>query len=304
MYREKAYWVALSTVAGIGPKTFRRAIEIFGSPAAVFEASIEELTKIPRITTEVAAHILTTPLGEVEEELLSLDEEGIKVLIINGQEYPANLRPLPDAPPVLFLLGQLLDGDSASVAIVGSRGATLQSLALAKELAAGLAQKGLTVVSGLAEGIDTAAHQGALQAEGRTIAVLGSGIRVIHPRENESLAKEIIERGALLSELHPNAPPLGQNLMARDRIVSGLSRAVIVVEAEEQSGSLHTASEAKKQGRLIFTMDNPSLGTKWLLHEGAIKLSGPQMDFDTMAERIKQHTFGNHEELTRQASLL
>lgn len=298
------YWVALTMVAGMGPKTFRRAIERFGCPAAVFEASVDELAKIPRITIEAAEHILATPLGEVEEELLSLDEEGIDVLTINDQEYPTNLKPLPHAPPVLFLLGHLLEGDRASVAIVGSRCATSQGLALAKELAAGLAREGLTVVSGLAEGIDTAAHQGALQGGGRTIAALGSGIRVIHPRENENLAKEIMERGALLSELHPNTPPLGQNLMARDRIISGLSRAVIVVEAEEQSGSLHTAGEAKKQGRLVFAMDNPSPGNQWLLCEGAIKLSGPQIDFDTLAERIMQHTSGNDEGLTRQASLL
>ncbi|HAL61007.1 MAG TPA: DNA-protecting protein DprA [Chloroflexi bacterium] len=304
MYREKVYWVALSIVAGMGPKTFRRAIERFGRPAAVFEASVDELTKIPRITMEMAEDILATPLGEVEEELLSLDEEGINVLTMNDQAYPANLKPLPDAPPVLFLLGQLLGGDSTSVAIVGSRRATLQSLALAKELAAGLARKGLTVVSGLAEGIDTAAHQGALQGGGRTIAVLGSGVRVIHPRENEGLAKDIMEQGALLSELHPNAPPLGQNLMARDRIVSGLSRAVIVVEAEEQSGSLHTASEAKKQGRLVFVIDNPSPGNKRLLREGAIKLSGAQIDFDTLAERIKRHTSGSQEGLTRQTCFL
>lgn len=298
------YWVALSMVTGIGPKTFRRVIERFESPAAVFEASIEELTKIPRITTEVAEDILATPLEEVEEELLSLDEEGINVLTINDQEYPANLKALPDAPPVLFLLGHLLEGDSASVAIVGSRSATSQGLALAKELAAGLAQKGLTVVSGLAEGIDTAAHQGALQGGGRTIAVLGSGIRVIHPRENENLAKEIMERGALISELHPNAPPLVQNLMARDRIVSGLSRAVIVVEAEEQSGSLHTASEAKNQGRLVYTIDNASPGNTLLLREGAIKLLGVQTDFDTLAEIIKQHTPVSHEGVARQTNLL
>ncbi len=112
---------------------------------------------------------------------------------------------------------------------------------------------------------------------------------MIHPRENESLAKEIMERGALLSELHPNAPPSGKNLMARDRIVTGLSRAVIVVEAEEQSGSLHTASEAKKQGRLVFCVDNPSAGNMCLLNEGAIKLPGAQIDFDTLAKKIKKH---------------
>ncbi len=142
MYSEKVYCVALSMVAGIGPITFHRVIERFGSPGAVFEASVDELTKIPRVTAEVAECILSTSLGKVEEELLSLEDEGINVLTMNDQEYPANLKILSDAPPVLFLLGQLLDGDSASVAIVGTRLATSRGLALAEALGTGLAGKG------------------------------------------------------------------------------------------------------------------------------------------------------------------
>jgi len=150
-----------------------------------------------------------------------------------------------------------------------------------------LAARGLTVVSGLALGVDAAAHRGAFEA-GRTLAVLGSGIRFIHPKENTELAEQIVRRGALLSELHPNTPPRGPQLMARDRIVSGLSRAVIVVEAGEKSGSLDTAGRAAKQGRLVFAVPG-SAGTDQLIAAGARRLDPASLDFDALADEIFQH---------------
>ena len=173
---------------------------------------------------------------------------------------------------------------------------------MAHTLGRELAARGLTVVSGLALGIDTAGHRGAIET-GRTIAVLGSGIRHIHPRENAELAEEIVGCGAVLSELHPNTPPKGQHLMARDRLISGLSRAVIVVEAGEKSGSLDTASKAQKQGRLVYAVPG-SAGTDQLLASGARRIEPESVDFDQLAREIGDHSATNTPRQTpRQATL-
>jgi DNA processing protein len=209
---------------------------------------------------------------------------------------------------ILFVRGAIKKGDENAVAIVGTRAASEGAIKIATMLAYELALRGLCVVSGLALGIDTAAHTGALDAEdgdtparmmpnlrgvragvsGRTIAVLGSGIRVIHPRENAELAERIAAHGAVLSELMPNAPPKGPQLMARDRLISGLSRAVIVVEASQKSGSMDTAERARKQGRLVYAVPG-SEGTEGLLKGGARRLEADAMDFDALAEEIYTH---------------
>ncbi len=231
-------------------------------------------------------------LREVGHEVASLSDEGVQVVTWDDEEYPTNLRLVRDAPPVLFVRGDLCPEDAAAVAIVGTRQPTEKAAALAETLAYELARRGLTIVSGLALGIDAAAHRGALRADGgRTLAVLGSGLRIIHPRENASLADEIAGRGALLSELHPNTPPRGQSLMARDHIIAGLCRAVIVVEAGEKSGSLDTAGRARAQGRLLFAIPG-SPGTDSLLASGAEHLDAETADLDNLAERIRSHTVG------------
>ena len=189
--------------------------------------------------------------------------------------------------------GELQERDTQAVAVVGTREPTPQAARLAEMLGRQLAARGLTIVSGLAVGIDTAAHRGALQAEdGRTLAVLGSGLRAIHPRQNIPLAEEIVQHGAVLSELAPNTRARGANLMARDRIVSGLSVAVIVVEAKEKSGSLDTANKARRQGRLLFAVpDSP--GTDALLAAGAEALQPQAIDCDQLSQRINEYALGN-----------
>jgi len=282
----KVHWLALSMTPGIGGATARKLVESFGSIEAAFDAPDEELLQIPRVTAAIVEGLHAVSLEALEYELTSMDDEGVSVLTWDDDDYPANLRRASDSPPLLFVRGGLSAADENAVAIVGTREPATASAALAETLARGLAERGLAIVSGLALGIDTAAHLGALQADGgRTLAVLGSGLRVIHPRENSSLAEDIMNHGALLSEFHPGAPPSGPNLMARDRVVSGLSQAVIIVEADLKSGSMDTAAKARHQGRLVFAVPG-SPGTDELLSAGATPLNPEDIDLDDLVRLI------------------
>jgi DNA processing protein len=296
-----AHWLALTTVNGIGGVTARKLIERFGDVEAIFEAAPAELIEVPRVTEAMAAQILAAPIDQLESELLSLNDEGIDLLTWDDARFPDRLRPLPDAPMVLFLRGALKRSDDNAVAIVGTREPTRGAVELAHTIGRELAARGLTIVSGLALGIDTAGHRGAIEM-GRTIAVLGSGIRFIHPKENTELAEQIIGCGAILSELHPNTPPKGQNLMARDRIISGLSRAVIVIEAGEKSGSLDTAAKAKKQGRVVYAVPG-SAGTDLLIANGARVIDPAALNFDVLANEISQSTVDVDPPRPQQATL-
>jgi DNA processing protein len=296
----KIHWLALTTIPNVGSVTARKLLERFGSVEAIFDAPEEELLRVPRITAEAVAHLRAVSFDTLADELASLSDEGLQVLTWDDDDYPANLRPAHDAPMLLFVRGDLLPEDEFAVAIVGTRDPTPQAVTVAETLARELAELGLTIVSGLAVGIDTAAHRGALQAAGgRTLAVPGSGLRVIHPRENIPLAETIVHHGALLSEFHPNTPVRGSLLMARDRIVSGLSRAVIVVEAAVKSGSLDTAARAKRQGRWLLAVPG-SAGTDLLIAQGAEAVT-PASDLDQLAQRVRESDAGKGEQ---QLSLL
>jgi len=284
----KAHWVALSMIPGIGGATARKLVERFGTVDAVFEADESALLAVPRITPDITRQIRNALLENVEAELVSLDDEGITVLALEDNGYPELLRGASDAPSVLFVRGLVQPADTRAIAIIGTREPSDRGLQTAQRLASELAARGWTVISGLALGIDTAAHRGALAArDGRTLAVLGSGLRVVHPRENAGLAEEISTRGALLSELHPSTPPRGPQLMARDRIISGLSCAVIVVEAGEKSGSLDTASKARRQSRLVLAVPG-SPGTDQLIASGATSVKVGQVDWGELMARIEQ----------------
>jgi DNA processing protein len=296
-----AHWLALTSVSGIGGVTARKLMERFGDVEAIFAASLAELIEVPRVTDAMARQILAAPLDQLESELLSLNDEGIDLVTWDDDRFPALLRPLPDAPMVLFVHGDLSTDDEQAVAIVGTREPARSAAEAAHTIGRELAERGLTVVSGLALGIDTAAQRGAIET-GRTLAVLGSGLRHIHPRENADLAEAIIGCGAILSELHPDTPPRGQNLMARDRIISGLSRAVIVIEAGEKSGSLDTASKAKKQGRLVYAVPG-SGGTDQLIANGAQRIELTSIDFDALADEIGQPFARGGSSTSQQAAL-
>jgi DNA processing protein len=288
---DKTYWVALALTVGIGPKTFAKLMDAFGSPREVFHAAHEDLRAVPRVTDEIAIAIRSTDFDRIEQELNSLSEEGVAVLTLEDDAYPPLLKQIGDSPPVLFVRGALSEADARAVAIVGTREPTERGAQIAHDLARGLSAHGLTIVSGLARGIDTAAHRGALDANGRTLAVLGSGIRVIHPRENASMADEIANgRGAVLSEFCPSAPPSGPNLMARERVTSGLARGVIVVQAAKGSGSLDTAKRAAKQKRRVVAVRGGGAGTDELIDGGAFALDAAAIDFDALARALLDET--------------
>lgn len=300
----KAYWLALASLSGLGGATAKKLVEQFGDAESVFDATDEQLLAIPRVTETMVENLRALHPEKFEDEIYALAQDDIDLLTWDDARFPKRLRELKDAPVILFVRGAMKKGDENAVAIVGTRAASEEATRVATTLAYELALRGLCVVSGLALGIDTAAHVGALDAEdGRTIAVLGSGIRAIHPRENAELAERICSHGALLSELMPNAPPRGPQLMARDRLISGLSRAVIVVEAGQKSGSMDTAERARKQGRLVYAVPG-SEGTEGLLKGGARRLEVQGVDFDSLAEEIYAHKIGQAQDATtRQGTL-
>jgi DNA processing protein len=305
----KAHWFALASLSGLGGATAKKLLEQFGDVESIFDATDEQLLEIPRVTETMVENLRALRPEKFEDEIYALAEDEIDVLTWDDARFPKQLRELKDAPVILFVRGAIKKGDENAVAIVGTRAASEGATQVATTIAYELSLRGLCVVSGLALGIDTAAHVGALDAEdgdtparmmpnlrgvragvsGRTIAVLGSGIRVIHPRENVELAERIASHGAVISELMPNAPPRGPQLMARDRLISGLSRAVIVVEASANSGSMDTAERARKQGRLVYAIPG-SEGTEGLLKGGARRLEMDGVDFDALAEEIYTHT--------------
>jgi len=289
----RIYWLALSFTPGIGGITIRKLLDKFGDIELIFNATPLEIAEVPRISLTLAPRLFNSPFDQIETELINLSDEGIDLLTWDDSEFPSNLRSVHDAPFILFMRGNLVNADACSVAIVGTRQPTEKSVDIAESMANSFAENEMMVVSGLAEGVDTAAHQGVLAFDnGRTIAVLGSGIRVIHPRSNSELAERIISSGALLSEFHPNAPPRGPQLMARDRVISGLSKAVIVVEAGKYSGSLDTAAKAQKQGRLLYSIPG-SLGTDELIENGARVIDPKYIDMETLVEEINNHQLIN-----------
>jgi len=261
--------VGLTFVNGVGPKMFEKLMGRFDSPEEILNASVDELCEIPRLTSKIAESIHAIDLEAVEVELMALEEFGITVITRYDKLYPPNLKTISDAPPVLFRTGDFREEDNRAVAIVGTRRPSQRGRRFTKELAYGLVELGFTIVSGLALGIDTAAHQGALEANGRTIAVLGSGIKIIHPSQNRGLADEIRQSGAIFSELHPNTRPSSGTLMSRDRIISGLALGTIIVESTENSGSMDTAKRTIMQGRKLFAVANESKGNQKLIDEGA-----------------------------------
>lgn len=262
-------------VNGVGPRIRRELLDRFGSPRAVLEAAPSELQSVPGVGPKLSrAVVAARDEIDVEAEISLCREEGVTILTESDQEYPRLLREIPDPPGVLFVKGSFQPQDALAIGIVGTRHCTRYGLQQAERLAAGLARAGLTITSGLARGIDAAAHRGALSAGGRTLAVLGSGVLNIYPPEHEKLADEVIEHGALLSEVPPRATPHAGAFPQRNRIISGLSMGALIVEAGDRSGALITARLAMEQGREVFAVpgrvDNrSSRGCHRLIRDGA-----------------------------------
>ncbi len=240
---ERAAWVALSGVRGMGPTRFRRLLDAFGDARAALEADPEEVERVGDLPEPVAEGLpeAARQVEQLEQELASLDEMGVRALIWEDEEYPARLLASSSAPPVLWWSGDaVLNSQARVAAVVGSREASPAGLSEAKATGKALAGAGVVVVSGLAAGVDAAAHEGALEAEGPTVGVCGCGILTALMRGREGLAGRVAEGGGLCSELMPTAPLLTRTLYARDRIIAALASAVIVVEARgrEQRGAL------------------------------------------------------------------
>ena len=271
---EYYYWFALKSVPLVGNVTFLRLISHFGSPQAALNATERELSQVKGVSAQAATSLLNHDYHSfAQAECDRVAASGTRVVSILSESYPKLLMEIPDPPPYLYLAGEL-KGSEPAVAIVGSRRATQYGLCTATRLARDLAVCGVTVVSGMARGIDTAAHWGAVKAGGRSIAVLGCGIDVVYPPENEALSRAIAASGALISEFPMGSAPLAENFPRRNRIISALSRGVVVVEAGEQSGSLITARYALEQGREVFAVPGNvtcagSRGGNGLIKEGA-----------------------------------
>jgi DNA processing protein len=272
---EYAPWLALTRVKGLGAASFKKLAARFADPAKVFFASVAELEQVEGLHSDAIDGVVNfSDWMEVEEEIRRIDAAGVKLVPFTGPNYPARLRAIADPPPLLYMKGQLRAEDEKAVAIVGSRSASEYGRRVARDLARGLSSLGFTVVSGMARGIDGVAHEAALNAGGRTIAVLGSGVDRAYPPEHDRLYQRIIENGAVISELPIGTRPAAFNFPARNRLISGSSLGVVVVEATEKSGSLITAALAVDQGREVFAVpgevgSSRSRGAHRLIRQGA-----------------------------------
>ncbi len=267
--------ILLSTVDGVGPLTAERLIAYFGSASEVLRASRRDLERVEKVGPTLARKISQAREAcDVEALIRFCEENGIEIVAFRDARYPARLREIDNPPRLLYVRGSFAPEDRTAIAIVGTRGATRYGLDQARRLGRELAEAGFTVVSGLALGIDGAAHRGALEVGGRTLAALGGGVAKVYPREHEDLARLVANSGAVFSEYHPLTSPLAGNFPARNRIVSGLSLGVLVVESPLRSGSLITARLAAEQNREVFALPGPvdretSRGCHQLLREGA-----------------------------------
>lgn len=287
--------IALNMISGIGSQRLKKLLEACGSASKVFLASDGKLKKIEDIGNKITQEITGFRFENLKNELALAKKLQLRIITLEDKEYPANLKNIYDPPICLYLKGKLLQEDTLSLAIVGSRRASFYGLSCAEKFAFALAELGITIVSGLARGIDTQAHKGALKAKGRTIAVLGSGLNCIYPLENKKLTEEISAQGALISEFPLNARPLAHNFPRHNRVISGLSQAVLVVEAARNSGALITADFALEQGRDVFAIPGKvdsatSLGTNRLIKQGAKLIDNVEDILEELKVELKEFT--------------
>ncbi|MGH7824486.1 MAG: DNA-processing protein DprA [Candidatus Binatia bacterium] len=270
-----ASWVALSRVKGLGCVSFKRLASHFATPTDAFSASASELARIEGLDKDIIASLASfSGWNEAREEVGRVRQAGVTIVPFTDPLYPARLRAIADPPPILYLKGSFRTEEEKAVAVVGSRSASEYGRRIARDLSRGLVALGFTVVSGMARGIDGTAHETALDAGGRTIAVLGSGVDRAYPPEHERLYHRICEQGAVVSEFPLGTRPVAFNFPARNRLIAGLSLGVVVVEATEKSGSLITAALAAEQGREVFAVpgevgSSRSRGAHRLIRQGA-----------------------------------
>ena len=291
-------WIALNMVRGIGPRTANDLLAEFGTPAQVFAASRVALAKHklkPDTIQELKdSSILEKAAGEMER----LEALGAQVITIDDDDYPELLREIHDPPIALYVRGDLAKAYAQPcLAVVGSRRCSTYGINVAQMLARELAALGITIISGMARGIDAAAHRGALEAKGQTIAIVGTGLEVTYPKEHQGLQTEIMASGAVLSEFPLGTPPLPQNFPYRNRILSGLCLGVLVVEAAEHSGSLITARLANEQGREVFAVpgnitSQTSFGPNYLIKDGAKLVQQARDVIEELPRELKEKLLG------------
>jgi DNA processing protein len=269
------YWIALSMLPEVGPVGAGKLLSAFGTPEKIFDARVKDLLAVDGIGISRAKSITGfSSWGTVEKQIKVIEREGMQAVHIGDSAYPEMLREIDDPPVVVYVRGDILPQDKYAIAVVGSRNLTHYGEAVAENISEELACMGFTIVSGMARGVDSISHRSAIKAGGRTIAVLGSGVDVPYPPENRMLMNRIAEAGYVLSELPPGSPPDKENFPKRNRLISGLSMGVLVVEATSKSGALITARCALEQGREVFAVPGSitsanSEGTNELIKKGA-----------------------------------
>lgn len=277
--QETTHLLHLNLIQGIGPKTIIFLVNLFGSAEKVLNATPQELEKIEELSANARDRLTKKRLGcPLERELELIEEFGCHIISFYDEDYPLLLKEIDTPPLLLYVRGELKQEDALSIALVGSRQAKDYGRRVSYKLSYQLAQRGLTITSGLAKGIDTCAHRGALEANGRTIAVMGNGLSIIYPAGNSDLAEKIINSGALVSEFPMGMKPRSENFPRRNRIISGLTFGTVVVEASNRSGALITARLASEQGRDVFAVPGEifselSTGTHKLIDTGAKLIS-------------------------------
>ncbi len=267
-------WLALKGVPGLGDLLCKRLVDRFGAPEQIFLAHRDALLEVPGMTPKLVSALSMNRVSDQSRRDLDLAaKKNYRIFTLADEEYPALLREIPDPPLLLYCCGTL-DGRAGCISVVGSRKPTSYGLSATRSLCSELASCGVTIVSGMARGIDTAAHQGALSGGGKTIAVLGSGLERIYPPENRRLFHDIAQNGAVISEFPLEEKPLPHNFPKRNRIIAGMSLGTVIVEAAHKSGSLITARLAAEQGREVFavpgSIQSPkSAGAHTLIKQGA-----------------------------------
>ncbi|HJS20906.1 MAG TPA: DNA-processing protein DprA [Anaerolineales bacterium] len=274
---EKKYWVGFNLIKGIGAVRMQALVQHFGDLESAWSAAPADLAEAGLGLKLIERIVQARAQVDLDKVWARIEVQGIKILTWQDEAYPQRLKEIEQPPPVLYVRGDYLPDDLFAVAIVGTRRVSPYGRQITEELASYLAGNGITVISGLARGVDAIAHQTALKAGGRTISVLGSGVDKIYPPEHRQLAERMMESGSILSDYAPGTPPDASNFPPRNRIISGLSLAVVVIEAGETSGALITAEFAAEQGREVFAVPGSILapqskGTNKLIQQGALPL--------------------------------
>ena len=292
---DKKYWIGFNLIKGIGTVRMQNLVAYFGDLESAWNADAQELAQSGLGTKLVEKVVSARKDINLNQVWAKIEAQGIKIVTWADEEYPNRLREIDQPPPILYIRGEYLQDDLFAVAIVGTRKVTGYGRQVTEEIASFLASNGITVISGLARGVDAIAHQTALKVGGRTIAILGSGVDKIYPPEHRGLAEEMMKRGAIISDYAVGTPPDASNFPPRNRIISGLSLAVVVIEAAETSGALITAEFAAEQGREIFAVPGSILapqskGTNRLIQKGALPLLSP----DDLMQALDLTRVGEH----------